>query len=260
MRRKFQLLAGSEIVGVVLHESGGTLSSLGHSEQNRAESRSLVVALRTEAHALCHEILRRDSGELVQPVEILERIGERAYIFPCDELVESRFIFSLLADSGDVVRRHRVLFGVFSHFSVYLGFGNAVGDLHYVAYTVVVHVPAEAYLAFNAVAVSDCDITHIVSKHCNSQSPAERYCGSRMSESADLLYNVLVLIVACNDLALNAEPCADEPELAVAVRRLVEVHEVHVDAVVGELLVELRMQVEHWLFQGFQRSYPHLGG
>ena len=39
-----------------------------------------------------------------------------------------------------------------------------------------------------------------------------------MSESADLLYNVLVLIVACNDLALNAEPCADEPELTVAVR------------------------------------------
>ena len=80
-----------------------------------------------------------------------------------------------------------------------------------------------------------------------------------MSESADLLYNVLVLIVACNDLALDAEPCADEPELAVAVRRLVEVHEVHVDAVVGELLVELRVQMEHWLFQGFQRSYPHLG-
>ena len=43
-----------------------------------------------------------------------------------------------------------------------------------------------------------------------------------MSESADLLYNVLVLIVACNDLALNAEPCADEPELTVAVRGLVD--------------------------------------
>ena len=73
---------------------------------------------------------------------------------------------ALLADSGDVVRRHRVLFGVFSHFCVYFGFGNAVGDFHYVADTVVVHVPAEAYLALNAVAVSDCDITHIVSEHC----------------------------------------------------------------------------------------------
>ena len=165
MRRKLQFLAGGEVVGIVLHESGGALSSLGHSEQHRTESRSLVVALRTEAHAFCHEILRRDSGELVQPVEILERICERAYLFPCNELVESSFIFSLLADSGDVVRRHRVLFGVFSHFGVYLGFGNAVGDLHYVTYTVVVHVPAEAYLAFNAVAVSDCNITHIVSEH-----------------------------------------------------------------------------------------------
>ena len=81
-----------------------------------------------------------------------------------------------------------------------------------------------------------------------------------MSESADLLYNVPVLIVACNDLAPDSESCADEPELAVSVRGLVQVHEVHVDAVVGELLVELRMQVEHGLFQGFQRSYPHLGG
>ena len=42
---------------------------------------------------------------------------------------------------------------------------------------------------------------------------------------------------------------SDEPELAVAVGRLVQVHEVHVDLRPGQLAVELRVQVRHRLAQ-----------
>ena len=52
-----------------------------------------------------------------------------------------------------------------------------------------------------------------------------------------------VLPMADDDLARLAHPRADEAELAVAVGRLVEVHEVHVDRRPGQVAVELRVQV-----------------
>jgi hypothetical protein len=46
---------------------------------------------------------------------------------------------------------------------------------------------------------------------------------------------------------------------SVAVRRLVQVHEVHVDFSPGEIAVELRVQVEERLRQCRQTTDPHLG-
>ena len=67
-------------------------------------------------------------------------------------------------------------------------------------------------------------------------------------------------IVAYDYLTFNAEPCTDESEFTVAVCGLVEIHKVHINAVVWQFFVELRVQVEHRLFQCFQRSYPHFSG
>ena len=54
------------------------------------------------------------------------------------------------------------------------------------------------------------------------------------------------------------QPRADVAELAIAVRRLVQVHEVHVDRVPGQIAIELRVQMGQRLFQRLQSGDPHL--
>ena len=49
------------------------------------------------------------------------------------------------------------------------------------------------------------------------------------AETAYTLYDLAVLIVTGYDLSLYAKARADETELPVAVRGLVEIHEIHVD-------------------------------
>ena len=50
--------------------------------------------------------------------------------------------------------------------------------------------------------------------------------------------------MADDDLAGEAQAGGDEAELAVAMGRLVQVHEIHVDGGPGKLAVELGMEME----------------
>jgi hypothetical protein len=59
--------------------------------------------------------------------------------------------------------------------------------------------------------------------------------------------------------ARNPEPGLHVPELAVAVRGLVEVHEVHVDGRPRQRLVGLGVQVQQRLAERLQAADPHLG-
>ena len=67
------------------------------------------------------------------------------------------------------------------------------------------------------------------------------------AQVASLAIDRRVLPVADDHLAAQPQPAADEPELAVAVGRLVQVHEVHVDRRPGDVAVELRVQVRERL-------------
>ena len=49
------------------------------------------------------------------------------------------------------------------------------------------------------------------------------------ASSADALLDFRILPVTDDHFAVDAHPRADEAEFAVAVRRLVQVHEIHVD-------------------------------
>nr|GFD12083.1 hypothetical protein [Tanacetum cinerariifolium] len=59
---------------------------------------------------------------------------------------------------------------------------------------------------------------------------------------AEALAHILALPVAHDYLAAQAHARADEPKLAVAVRRLVGVHKVHVDGIPRNVAVVLRVQ------------------
>ena len=69
-----------------------------------------------------------------------------------------------------------------------------------------------------------------------------------------------VLPVAHDRRPGDAQPGEHVPELAVAVRRLVEVHEVHVDRRPREVAVRLGVEVDERLAQRAQPGDPHLGG
>ena len=66
--------------------------------------------------------------------------------------------------------------------------------------------------------------------------------------------------VAGDGLARRADAGQDVGELAVAVRGLVQVHEVHVDLRVRQFDVRLRVEVQHRLLQRAEAVDPHLGG
>src|SRR5205823_12873759 len=53
---------------------------------------------------------------------------------------------------------------------------------------------------------------------------------------------------------------ANEPELAITMRRLVQVHKIHVDCRPWQLTVELSVQMHERLIERFQRRNPHLCG
>ena len=70
--------------------------------------------------------------------------------------------------------------------------------------------------------------------------------------------DLAVLPVADHDLAVEPQARHDEPELPVAVGRLVQVHEVHVDLRPGQLAVELRVQVRQRLRQAALSPAIHI--
>ena len=66
---------------------------------------------------------------------------------------------------------------------------------------------------------------------------------------ADPVDDLRILPVTDDRGPAESQPALDEPELAVAVGRLVEVHEVHVDLGPREVAVVLRMQVKQRLLE-----------
>ena len=84
--------------------------------------------------------------------------------------------------------------------------------------------------------------------------------GSYASPNGNLLLGSLVFPVAANHLAGDTHTGADVSELDIAVRTLVQVHEVHVHRLPGNLSVVLGVEVEHRLLQLLQTLDPHLSG
>ena len=127
-----------------------------------------------------------------------------------------------------------------------------VGDApDQIADAVAVDRPAELDLRLDAVAAGHGDLAHVhaaEARDLHAPRVGERARGAR--PAVELGEHVLVLPVADDDLARQAQARADEPELPVAVRRLVQVHEVHVDLAPGQIAIELRVQVGQRLLAG----------
>ena len=138
-----------------------------------------------------------------------------------------------------------------------------VGDLvlegDEVAEAVAVDGDAEAYLGLDLVALGDGDLAHVVAETRDLHAPHVVPCGGGAHPDAEPLADRRFLPVPDHHLAIQAKPRADEAEFAVAVSRLVEVHEVHVDGRPRDVAVELRVQMTERLGEPGQAPDPHLG-
>jgi hypothetical protein len=123
-----------------------------------------------------------------------------------------------------------------------------------------VDLHAEGELGLGLVALGDGDEAHVVAEAGELQRAHRGGAGRGAGPRADLLLHARVADVADDGLAGGAEARLHVAELAVAVRGLVEVHEVEVDLGPGQLDVRLRVQVQQRLAEGVDAADPHLGG
>ena len=154
---------------------------------------------------------------------------------------------------------HDVLRVVLRHDAIYVGVGNVRDMLDQIADAVAVDLHAQADLGLDLVAFGHGHLPHVVAEPGDLQIPHFAQARGGSHPSGDAILNLLILPVPDDDLPRLAQSGAEESELAVAVGRLVQVHEIHVDRRPGQITIELRVQVGQRLGQGRQSGDPHLG-
>ena len=205
-------------------------------------------------------MLGSEPRQLLHAVEILEGVGEGLAAFPIQHLLHGDLFLRLIADGGDVICGDIVACLVLGHERVDLCLGDGVHFFHQIAHGPGVHLPSELGLDLHLVTLGDGHLPHVVAKahdlHLFGDSDAYRGFHPVCNAFVDLL----ILPVPGDDLARHAQACSDEAVLPVAMGGLVEVHEVHVDLLVGDLFVVLGGQMAVGLLQGSEAVDPHLAG
>ena len=118
----------------------------------------------------------------------------------------------------------------------------------------------QTLLELYAVAISHGHIVHVHTEHQTANVLGISHTGSHTSPNGNLLLSLFILPVAANHLTGNAHTGADMTELDVTVSTLVQVHEIHVDLIPGDLSVILCVEMEQRLLQCLQTLDPHLCG
>ena len=128
-----------------------------------------------------------------------------------------------------------------------------------VADAVRVDAEPEPPLGLELVALGDRDLAHVVAEAGDATAQPVLPGARGACPDTDPVLDGCIGPVPDHDRAFEPKPCREEPELAVAMGGLVQVHEVHVDGGPRDLVVELRMQVEERLLEATQAGDPHLG-
>ena len=76
VRAQHQAAPGIKVIGVILHKRGAALEPGGHYLHGPDQRTRLPVTFSPETKAVGHQTLRRNAGQLNQPVKILKGIGE----------------------------------------------------------------------------------------------------------------------------------------------------------------------------------------
>ena len=119
---------------------------------------------------------------------------------------------------------------------------------------------AELHLGGDFVAVGNGYVVHLVAESHDEHILCIGPCSGYSRPHRNLLLGGGIAPVTYNHLAAHIHAGADMTELAVAVSRLVEIHEIHVHGIPGYLGVILCVKVKKRLAELLQSVNPHLCG
>src|SRR5690349_3261483 len=106
---------------------------------------------------------------------------------------------------------------------IYVGVADVLEVVDEVAHTVSVDRVSEPHLGFDLVTLGDCDLTHVVAEAGNLQTlpivPGTR----RPQPGCKLAHDIFVLPESDDHLAPHASAACEKAELAIAMRRLVQI-------------------------------------
>ena len=162
--------------------------------------------------------------------------------------------------AGAQGRGHAVLPIVLGRESVRLRVADRFDAPRQLVDAIPVDFHAQADLRLDLVALGNGHLAHVVAQAGHLQIAEFASSCGRPHPRGQSLLRLGLLPMADDHFPRLVQPRADVAELAVAVRRLVEVHEVHVDRVPRQITIELRVQMGQGLFQRLQSRDPHLGG
>ena len=172
-----QLLAGTEVVGVVLHERCPAGLGRGHDLQHSQQRRRLPVALPAEAVAVGHQSLHGQPGQLPQSAEVLEVGGERGEAAAVEEVpqadLDPRCVPQRLVPvaAGSQLRDDLIGLVVLGDERVDLLVRGCVHGRHKIGHAVGVDREAEPQLGVDLVAFGDGDVAHVVAEAGHPQRP-----------------------------------------------------------------------------------------
>ena len=116
---------------------------------------------------------------------------------------------------------------------------------------------AEFHFGGDLVALGDRHLSHIVAEAAEFSTLPISPSARRAHPGADAVLNFWIGPMANDHLARQTHARVDEARLPVAVRRLVQVHEVHIDRIPRQIAIELSMEMDERLLQRVQAAHPH---
>ena len=179
-------------------------------------------------------MLRGQAGELLHAVKILEGVGKGFAALGIHHLLDGDLLPGLVADGADVAGGDVVAGLVGFHQGVDLSLGDGVHHLHQVAHGPGVHLPAQLALDLHLVALGNGHLPHVVAKAHDLHALGHSHAHGGLHPAADPLPDGQLLPVPGNNLPGHPKPGGNKPVFPVAVGGLVQVHEIHVNLLVGD--------------------------
>ena len=268
MSLKNPFLAGYQIVSIILQERSSLciLHTFSHDLHQTHHGCGLPVSLRTESVSLLHQSLNGKARQLLQGTQIAEMGHDGMVIFLLQEAFEAdlnpclnRYMTAELCRIPALVQ-NLVLRIILFHQRIDISLAHIFHVSRNLVNGISVNLPAELHLGFHLIALRNRHIPHIVghAHHADMAGLHNAHC--RAHPSCQTLQYILVTPVPHNHLALDAHAGHDMAVLPVSMGRLVLIHEIHVNAVVGNLHIKLCMEMAQRLMVLLQAQNPGLGG
>ena len=146
---------------------------------------------------------------------------------------------------------------VFAGQGLRLGVRNGVHRRREFAHAVAVGRKAELHFGGDLVALGDRHLAHVVAEAAEFRTLPVAPGARRPHPGGDPVVDFRVGPMADDDLAGEPHARMDEARLAVAVRRLVQVHEIHVDRLPRQISIELGVEMHERLLKRVQPADPH---